>query len=221
MEIRFEDFNGAEPVFKGALAAEWNELSNALSRLATHLKASDQAGKQGSLIFDPVGTNEAIKEELVRLNWSANVAMPAKYSFLGTDVDFVKSGLLVEAQFSNYPFLLNNVVRSELLHKAGVLMGGEAPRGLVVITKAHMFPASNSTLYYEQGLYQLRELADAGVFDIPIRLVGLFAPLGISEANFTEYHNARYSRTVVDRSRRQVSITKGRSARSRCTISLQ
>ena len=72
-----------------------------------HLKQSDQAGIQGSLIFDPVGTNEFVKTRLRRHeNWLANPPIPDQLGFLGTDVDFVVNGMLVEIQFSNRPFLL-------------------------------------------------------------------------------------------------------------------
>lgn len=37
-----------------------------------------------------------------------------------------------------------------------------------------MFPASNSTLYYEQAVNQLTALIKYQVFDVPIRLIGLF-----------------------------------------------
>ena len=221
MQIDYEDFNGAKVAFGQKFHSEWQEIEVSLGQLAPHLKASDQAGKQGDLIFDPVGTNEAIKSLLTEKSWQSNIRMPEKYSFLGTDVDFVKPGVLVEVQFSNYPFLLNNVVRSELLRKAKVVMGGGKPEALVIVTKAHMFPASNSTLYYEQGVNQLRELSSAEVFGIPIRLVGLKMPLGVGEIQFTEYHSSRYSRTVVSRGSRQVDVSKGRSARSRSKISFR
>ena len=93
---------------------------------------------------------------------------------MGTDIDFGKAGVIVESQFSNYPFLLNNTLRSELFFKAGTTFAGYATQLLILITKALMFPASNSTLYYEQAVRQLTALTDNHVFDVPIRLVGLF-----------------------------------------------
>ncbi|MFM2063962.1 MAG: hypothetical protein RLZZ507_3633 [Cyanobacteriota bacterium] len=39
---------------------EWEEINTVLSQMPLHIKASDQAGIQGNLIFDPVGTNEYI-----------------------------------------------------------------------------------------------------------------------------------------------------------------
>ena len=63
-----------------------------------HVKASDQKGKQGSLIFDPVGTNEYLKTELVRLGWLSKVPIPEALQALGIDVDFGKSGHLIEVQ---------------------------------------------------------------------------------------------------------------------------
>src|SRR4051794_15797231 len=62
--------------------------------------------------------------------------------FLGTDVNLGKNGVITEVQFSDYPFLLNNLMRSELLFKAGVDLPNKAAGLLIVMTKAHMFPAS-------------------------------------------------------------------------------
>lgn len=90
---------------------------------------------------------------------------------------------------------------------------------VVIVTKGKMFPASNSTLYYEQARSQLNELAKHRVFDAPIRLVGLFEePGSIVEATWTSYEASRYSRTVTDTRRLQVQIDRPRTERSRCTL---
>jgi len=127
--------------------------------------------------------------------------------------------MLVEIQFSNYPFLLNNTVRSELFYKAKTPLAGKPIELAVIVTKARMFPASNSTLYYEQATKQLTALAENRVFDVPIRLVGLFSPeSGVVPAQYTNYSASRYSRTVVKRVEMQCQITGGRTDRSRCTL---
>ena len=146
---------------------------------------------------------------------------PPQFSFLGTDVDFGKNGLIVEAQFSNYPFLLNNTIRSELFFKAKLNLSGIPTLATVILTKGHMFPASNSTLYYEQARNQLNALATNRVFDSPIRLVGLFAPrIGTLPVIWTEYAATRYSRTVRTRMTRQCTVGAGRNASSRCRMTL-
>ena len=188
MLLQTADFNSADTVIRASYEQTWQELAGVLETMHLHLKASDQAGIQGTPIFDPVGTNEYIKTQLVGLGWKASIPIPEDYSFLGTDVDFGKGGLLVEAQFSNYPFLLNNTIRSELFFKAGIELGGHRTGAAVIITKAQMFPASNSTLYYEQAVKQLTALAKNGVFDVPIRLVGLFEGTEREiEVCFTDY----------------------------------
>jgi hypothetical protein len=184
-----------------------------------HLKASDQAGKQGRPIFDPVGTNEYIKAALAPLGWQ-RIPIPTEFAFLGTDVDFGKSGVIAEAQFSNYPFLLNNTIRSELFYKSKLPLTGSPTSLAVIITKAHMFPASNSTLYYEQALHQLATLATNKVFDVPIRLVGLFVErTGIIPAIWTGYSATRYSRTVEIREPRRF-VVSSRRPDGRCVFSL-
>lgn len=210
MQIRFQDFNGADAAIAAPYSQEWMQLHQVLTAIPLHLKASDQAKKQGTPIFDPVGTNQYIANGLTPLGWLSKIPIPAAFNFLGTDVDFGKNGLVVEVQFSNYPFLLNNTLRSELFFRAQTVFHG-APTGLVVIvTKGGMFPSSNSTLYYEQALNQLTALAQQGVFSVPIRLVGLFESVGPVQATWTTYTAARYSRTVSAQSQRQFTINNGR-----------
>ena len=93
---------------------------------------------------------------------------------------------------------------------------------MIIVTKAHMFPASNSTLYYEQAQKQLDELARHKVFNVPIRLVGLFEQIyGETEAIFTEYENPRYSRTVVERKSVKCTMVPGKLSRSRAVPKLR
>ncbi len=184
-----------------------------------HLKASDQGGKQGRPIFDPVGTNEAIKAALDRHGWR-RIPIPAEFKFLGIDIDFGKGGVIAEAQFSNYPFLLNNTIRSELFFRSKIALAGEPTKLAVIITKAHMLSAANSTLYYEQAVHQLTSLAKYKVFDVPIRLVGLFVErTGIIPATWTGYSATRYSRTVDNRAGRRFVISSRRDD-GRCTFSI-
>ena len=92
-------------------------------------------------------------------------------------------------------------------------------KAAVLITKAKMFNASNSTLYYEQAINQLTALADNNVFDVPLRLVGLFAPYGPTVAvNWTRYSRPRYSRTIDERRTTTAHIRLGPRASSRAII---
>lgn len=136
MLVEYEDFNDAASFLGRKYDSEWTDIFEVLTSMPLHLKASDQAGIQGRAIFDPVGTNAFIKDGLGSRGWSSNQAIPGEFSFLGTDIDYAKRGLLLEAQFSNYPFLLNNVVRSELFSKSGVAFDGNPVEVVVIVTKA-------------------------------------------------------------------------------------
>jgi hypothetical protein len=222
MEVQFTDFNGADAAIAQSFPDEWQSLFDSLQAMPLHLKASDQAGIQGKAIFDPVGTNEHIASALHARGWRSKIVIPEAFSFLGTDVDFAKNGTVVEAQFSNYPFLLNNVIRSELFFRSGTIFHQKPSSLIFLVTKAGMFPASNSTLYYEQGVSQLQALAQHEVFTVPIRLVGLFSPMGEVMAKWSVYSSSRYSRTLQDREVRPFNIHKpagGRAtASNRCRI---
>lgn len=219
MELEIKDYNDADLLIDNNYSAEWGEIANVIKNMPLHIKASDQAGKQGLAIFDPVGTNAHIKNEMETIGWLANKKIPEKYKFLGTDIDFVKSGVLVEVQFSNYPFLLNNLLRSELFFQAKTKFATSKTDLLVIITKGHMFPASNSTLYFEQACNQLDALASNNVFDIPIRLVGLMSPISDEvPCNWSTYDDPRYSRTVELKENINVKITAGKHKKSRAII---
>jgi hypothetical protein len=184
-----------------------------------HVKGSGQAGIEGNIVFDPVGTNEYIKAALAKLGWS-KIRIPAEYEFLGKDVDFGKAGAIVEVQFSHYAFLPNNTLRSELFFKAGTQFAGHSTNVVVIVTKAQMFPASNSSLYYEQAVKQLTALAQNKVFDVPIRLVGLFEPKNqIVSVKWTVYEKPT-SRTIVTQENRQCHIKSVLPARSRYILQL-
>lgn len=218
MKIEIADFNGAEEILANDSGTDWAEIASVLTELPLHLKASDQAGKKGTPIFDAVGTNQHIREGLVSHGWKAGLAIPDEYRFLGTDIDFARNEVIAEVQFSNYPFLLNNTIRSDLFYKADLRFTHSIVRVAIIITKAWMFPSSNSTLYYEQAVKQLNALHRNRIFDVPIRLVGLFAPTGQSTAVWTEYSHSRYSRTVVSRKSTKIEIAPSNNPRSRPRI---
>ena len=216
MDMQVQDYNGADHQLWSYHADAWLELEAVVQALPLHLKASDQAGTKGAAIFDPVGTNEFFKKQLIASDWKHGIPIPKQFSFLGTHVDFAKKGTLLEVQFSNYPFLLNNTVRSELFFKAEMPLAGRPTELAIILTKAHMFPASNSTLYYEQAVKQLDELIRHDLFRVPIRVIGLFSPIGEPvDAVFTEYQNPRYSRTVVTQRALGCTMVRGPTPRSR------
>ena len=57
----------------------WLQMRAALLALPLYVKQSDQKGKVGSLIFDPVGTNEAIKLALQERGWTTRIPIPAQH----------------------------------------------------------------------------------------------------------------------------------------------
>ena len=220
MKIITQDYNNADQLIEVYYSKEWCELKKILKKMPLHLKASDQAGKQGDAIFDPVGTNAYIKKYLSSLDWIANKEIPLNYRFLGTDIDFVKSAIIVEIQFSNYPFLLNNLLRSEQFFQKKIKFTDLETKLLIIVTKNHMFPSSNSTLYFEQAQNQLNSLSKIGIFKIPIRLVGLASNVTNNvPCIWTTYDDPRYSRTIETQENINVKITNGKQEKSRAIIS--
>lgn len=216
MLVRFTDFNGAERLIAGEYKDEWQDVEEVIGGMPLHVYGSDEAGKQGDLIFNVKGTNAYLKEALLDRGWGANVQIPAEYRVLGKDVDFVKNGVLIEAQFSNYPYLSNNILRSDVFYKNRVVMSVGPVRLLLIVAKARMFPASQGTLHYEQAVNQLELLLKNDAFDVPARVVGLFEERNSTvSAVWTGYEQARHSRTEVFRESRTIYISSGASERSR------
>jgi hypothetical protein len=174
-----------------------DEVYDVLKKIKIYLTRSDQNGKKSQYIFDPKGTNKEIKQELVNIDWIPNYKIPNNHSSLGKDVDFYKNGVIIEVQFSNYPFLLNNVVRSELFFKNSNILNKKI-ECLVIITKVKAFPSSNSTLYFEQASNQLDLLSKNNLFSIPIILIGLDCEINRKQkVILTEYKETRHSKEII------------------------
>lgn len=175
-----------------------NEIEITLNALPLYVKKSDQAGHTNHLVFSPVATNSFLEKKLHRLGWG-KIPVPENYRAFGIDIDFGKNNLLVEAQFSNYPFFTNNVVRSNILYNANAILPpiGEI-EAVIIITKAKLFEAANSTLYFEQAVEQTKLMMQHSPIQIPLRIIGLTANRGITQrARIVTFHRDRYSRTVV------------------------
>jgi len=204
------DFNGAAEYFAGAGAPEWRDIAQVVEDLPTCFQASDQAGIRGTPIFDPKATNLALTMMAAERGWRS-IPVPAELRAFGDDWDGGKRRTLAEWQFSNYPFLWNNVIRTDAVFKQGRGLGPvERVDALIFVTKSGVLPSSNSSLYYEQGRAQLDVVTTLDVFDVPIRFVGLGVRPGATEieAAWTTYE-ARTSRTVRSTERRTMRVIWG------------
>lgn len=195
MQIEIRDFNGATDYFGTVGHQRWAEIASVLENLTPQLQASDQAGKIGSAIFDPKGTNACLTAAADAVGWR-KVSVPGDLKPFGKDWDAGKGSVLAEWQFSNYPFLWNNIIRSEAVFQSkGIIAPLTAPVGaLVIVTKSGSFPASNSTLYFEQANAQIDTVTTLGVFEIPIRLIGLMIPQASSMEAAWNVYAGRYAR---------------------------
>ena len=173
-----------------------------------HIKASSQANKQGKPIFDPIGTNLYIENYLNKLGWNL-LPIPAQYEFFGKGIDLAKAGLILENQFSNYPFLLNNTARVEFFFQKGTQLGGQSIKLMIIITKSQIFPSSNSSLYYEQAVRQLSALDEIKLFKIPIRVVGLFEHINTTASAIWSEYEKKTARNIVTQNQCEYQIKSG------------
>ncbi len=216
MLIHSSDFNGAGALFSSRYEAEWQELEAALQAMPLYVKDSGQEGKLGGLVFDPIAANAYLKNALAPKGWTTDPPIPGPYDPMGLGVDFAKVGIVGETQFAHYGLLLNNILRCEFFSKARVALADQPADVLVVITKAAMFPAANSSLYYEQAAGQCGLLEKVQAFDIPTRLVGLFAPTKVLVPAIHTTYGGRTSRTIGQQT--QIRCTLSPGAKARCKL---
>lgn len=214
MIIKIKDFNKADEVISKNFVKEWNELNEVLKSLPLYLKSSEQRGKKGNLVFDPVGSNMFIKEELMKKNWISPIPIPSEYSCLGIDIDFGKVGILIEVQYSHYAFLLNNTLRSELFYKIKFEIDNKPLKLVIIITKSNMFPSANSSLYYEQAVEQLLAIANHSIFNVPIRLIGLFENNGNNISALWTKYLSNTSRKIKEQNEISVNIFNNKIKKS-------
>jgi hypothetical protein len=218
MYFMVEDFNDAGDHFDGRGSARWSEIEQVLMDLTPQMQASDQARKIGDPIFDPKATNAALTQAASLWRWS-KIPVPPSLQPFGNDWDAGKGSVLAEWQFSNYPFLWNNIIRTEAIFQSQATLPGLQPiDALIIVTKSGTFPASNSTLYFEQALAQIDTVTALGVFTVPIRLVGLTIPPGATtmECDWNIY-TGRYARAPTRTVRKvlQVEWTRAGQYRNR------
>ncbi len=206
---------GATEYFADSGSDEWKEIAKIIHDLLPSFQASDQSGIQGLPIFDPKATNLALSAAATSMGWR-QVPVPGALRAFGDDWDSGKNGILAEWQFSNYPFLWNNVIRTEAVFQQNIpLVGLQKTRALLIVTKSGIFPSSNSSLYYEQAKAQLDAATALKVFNIPIRLLGLSIPSKTAsfDAIWTTYVG-RTSRTVVESQFCEIAVSwTGRSSK--------
>lgn len=209
MHYEVEDFAGAGEYFSYEGSREWNDLSEILDRCSVQLQPSDQAGLGRSPIFDPKATNRELTDAAAELGWNA-IPVPEELQMFGKDWDAGKGRTLAEWQFSNYPFLWNNVIRTQGVYRSEIrLKGMRGVEALVVVTKSGRFPSSNSTLYFEQARAQLSAVMGFQAFTLPIRLVGLTLQPNATEveAIWNTYAGSRYDRVPATREVRTFDIS--------------
>lgn len=197
MLIKIVDYNKADVIIKNNFSEEWSELEPILLNMPLYVKESQQKGKDNQLTFDPIGTNKHLGDELTKKNWCQNISIPKKFSALGTDIDFGKNHIVLESQFSNYPFLSNNILRSEIMFRAhqNIDKIGEI-KLLIILTKDHAIPSANSSLYCQQARNQVKysEL----IFKLPIRLISLNCKKNEKIKAVKNNYKGRYSRDLIN-----------------------
>lgn len=197
MFTKIIDYNEAKHLIKNEFENEWLELNSILLKMPLYLKESQQKGKEKQLVFDPIGTNRYISKELTEKKWCKDIDIPKKFRALGKEIDFGKNHIILESQFSNYPFLSNNIFRSEIMfRKEPELEKIGKIKLFIILTKDHAIPSANSSLYCQQARNQVKFSEE--IFSLPIRLISLHCKINTKiNAIMTDYKK-RYSRDSIN-----------------------
>ncbi|MCC3777763.1 hypothetical protein [Streptomyces sp. UNOB3_S3] len=209
MQFEVHDFFNADRFFDTEGKREWREIEGAISQLKLQLQPSGQDGLGGQAIFDPKATNKILTESTAAHGWN-KIPVPETLRAFGVDWDAGKNTVLAEWQFSNYPFLWNNIIRSQVVARRGQELEGMGapPKALIVVTKSGCLPASQSTLYFEQGKSQMQSVLESLDLDIAIRLVGLTIPHDTQTVNASwNTYKGRTSRSSVSSEEQTFQVT--------------
>jgi len=184
--------NDGEDLLRTKFPSEHRDICTVLSTIVCPMKESQQSGKQGVWIFDPIGMNAILREQLTMRGWKAKVPL-AERRKAGNDVDFYKNGVVIEAQFGNFAYLQSDVARLEALHTGVVQLRGSPPVELgVLITVQKNMPRANSVSDFEIATTRAVIIART----IPLVVFGLDAPKAGEEIILNRYQGQR-SRTLI------------------------
>ncbi|MCW6037040.1 hypothetical protein K4A83_12290 [Spirulina subsalsa FACHB-351] len=81
---------------------------------------------------------------------------------------FPSEWMEVEQTLCSMPFLLNNIIRSEVLFKSKLALNSHSVALIVLVTKFDILPSANSSLHYTQAVEQLLVIETSNIFSLPI-----------------------------------------------------
>jgi hypothetical protein len=195
MRFKRESFNDGDEVFSDNFSDELDEIEDVLSEALYQVKHTTEAGKEDQLIFDPVGTNAILQNELKDRNWELGVNLDTDDYSGGKDIDIYKNNVAGEIQFSHYTSLDSDMNRLERLYEGKLqLEGNRDVEAGVVIVVAQQMPTSNSVSHYDQALTRA---APQSLFVTPTLVYGIEPPEPGEEVIHNSYEKPR-SRTIID-----------------------
>lgn len=195
MKFKVDASNKGAQVLNDKFESELEDIRTALERTDYHVKKCNQKDRENETIFDPIGTNAAIKNELVNLGWDAGVGFVDPGYSSGKDIDFWKNGVGVEVQFSHYTSLDSDMNRLERLYEDVLELKGnrEVKAGVVVVVSQDM-PTSQSVAHFQQAV----ERAAKSISSIPTFMFGIQPPKQGEDVFYCTYPKPR-SRTLEEK----------------------
>lgn len=167
------------------LLAEVEAAIRAVDASKAKTKLNGEKTKVGRMLYSPVALNKAFQKELYPKGWK-NQSVDCEYptthyledydirsSLKGAfrDVDFVKDGLGVEAQFGMDSLMVCSVcAKMTIFRNLGLINCGIE----IVPVKALALEMSSGVSYFEQFVWDLETRGVADI-DIPVLILGIDA----------------------------------------------
>lgn len=211
--MRFErrSFNNGLTVFRQDFKGIQSEVEDAITDSEYQVKHTFQKGRENELIFDPIGTNLVLREEVNKQGWATEVNLDNPGYDRGRDIDIAKGNVAGEIQFGNFAYLDADCNRLQRLYDGRLqLEGGQEVRaGIVIVVKQGM-PTSQSVSHFQQATQRAAPTALVNNFTcpncgeevdtgIPSLVYGIEPPNEGDPVVFNTYESQR-SRTLVSQS---------------------
>lgn len=212
MRFEQESFNSGSEVFREEFNSLLSEVESAISDSEYQVKHTFQKGREKELIFDPIGTNRALREKFSEHGWATEVNLDSPGYDKGKDIDIAKNGVAGEIQFGNFAYLDADCNRLRRLYDGRLELegGGGIQAGVIIVVKQEM-PTSQSVSHFQQATQRAAPTALVNRFTcpecgaevdtgIPSLIFGIEAPRLGDEVVFNTYESQR-SRTLVSHER--------------------
>lgn len=164
-----------------------NEIEKVLSSIDAEehkTKISKEKTNKGTLLYSPVDLNNSFKDHFKEIDWNPlkincdysnapfenGFKSANEFKNASREIDFVKDKVGIEIQFGKYAFMLYDVLgKMSVFKNKGLINCGIE----IVPTRSMTKEMSTGVGYYEQVVYDLKEMSEEDIPSTPILVIGI------------------------------------------------